>query len=72
MPTARGKGIQRALISARARLAAERGCDLLGAWAEPDGPSAANLVRMGMRQIGVRRHYVYNPGGGPGGPGDRG
>jgi GNAT superfamily N-acetyltransferase len=68
VPTARGKGIQRALISARARIAAERGCDLLGAWAEPGGPSAANLVRMGMRQIGVRRHFVYEPGSGPGGP----
>jgi MOSC domain-containing protein YiiM len=65
VPSARGKGIQRALIAARARIAAERGCDLLGAWAEPDGPSAANLVRMGMRQVGVRRHFVYNPPTGP-------
>lgn len=57
----RGRGIQRALIAARARHAIELGCDLVGSWAEPDGPSAANLTRMGLRQIGVRRQYAYQP-----------
>jgi MOSC domain-containing protein YiiM/GNAT superfamily N-acetyltransferase len=59
--SARGRGIQRALISARVQLAAERGCDVVGAWADPDGASAHNLKRMGMRSIGVRRHYSYVP-----------
>ena len=61
IPSARGRGIQRALISARVQLAMERGCDLIGAWAEPDGPSAHNIGRMGMRGIGTRNHYLYVP-----------
>jgi MOSC domain-containing protein YiiM/GNAT superfamily N-acetyltransferase len=66
VPEARGRGIQRALISARVRLAAELGCDLVGAWAEPGEVSAANLERMGMRAIGVREHYLYTPPGAAG------
>jgi MOSC domain-containing protein YiiM/N-acetylglutamate synthase-like GNAT family acetyltransferase len=62
LPHARGKGIQRALIAARAALAAELGCDLIGAWAEPDKQSSANLQRMGLGQIGTRDHFVYKPG----------
>ena len=61
IPSARGRGIQRALIAARVKLAIERGADLVGACAEPDGPSARNLESMGMRQIGTRRHYLYVP-----------
>ena len=61
IPRARGRGIQRALISARVQLAIERGCDIVGAWAEPEGPSAHNLKRMGMRVIGTRRHFLYVP-----------
>jgi MOSC domain-containing protein YiiM len=60
-PEARGRGIQRALISARAKHALELGCDLVGSWAEPDGPSSANLERMGMRPIGTRRNFPYEP-----------
>jgi len=52
VPDARGRGIQRALIAARVALAVERGCDLVGAWAEPDKFSSANLEQMGLRQIG--------------------
>ena len=63
MPEARGRGLQRALIAARVRLAAERGCDLVGAWAEEGGRSASNLERMGLRQIGIREHYSYVPAG---------
>jgi MOSC domain-containing protein YiiM/N-acetylglutamate synthase-like GNAT family acetyltransferase len=63
VPEARGRGIQRALISARTRIAAERGCDLVGAWAEDGGRSSANLQRMGLRQIGIREHYQYLPVG---------
>ena len=61
IPSARGRGIQRALIAARVKLAIERGVDLLGACAGPDGPSAHNLKGMGMRPIGTRRHYLYVP-----------
>lgn len=57
-PEARGQGIQRALIAARARHAASLGCDLVGSMAEPDGPSAANLERMGLRVFGSRRMYA--------------
>lgn len=61
IPDARGRGIQKAFISARVHLARERGCDLVGAWAKPQGVSASNASRMGMRQIGLRRHFRYTP-----------
>lgn len=61
VPGARGRGIQRALIRARARLATERGCDLLGASAEPGSISAANLERTGFRRIGSRELHRYEP-----------
>jgi MOSC domain-containing protein YiiM/GNAT superfamily N-acetyltransferase len=60
-PEARGRGIQRALIAARVRAAIEAGCDLVGASAEPDGVSARNLERTGMRRIGTRTIYEYVP-----------
>jgi GNAT superfamily N-acetyltransferase len=60
---ARGRGIQRALIGARARLAAEQGCDLLGASAEVGSVSARNLERMGFEQFGSREHHRYVPAG---------
>ncbi len=61
-PEARGRGIQRALIAARARAAAEGGCDLIGSSAEPGGVSARNLQRAGLRRIGQRGNYEYQPG----------
>ncbi len=64
-PEVRGRGIQRALISFRARAALESGCDLVGAQAEPDGVSARNLERCGLRLIGRRDNYVYVPGSAP-------
>lgn len=60
-PEARGRGIQRALIAARARAAQAAGCDLVGATAEPDYVSARNLEQMGMRQVGLRLQYEYEP-----------
>ena len=60
-PQARGRGFQRALISARARAAAEAGCDLSGAAAEPGSISAANLQQAGLRRVGARGHYIYDP-----------
>lgn len=60
-PEARGRGIQRALIAARARAAAELGCNLVGASAEPELVSARNLVQSGMRLLGTRSNYIYEP-----------
>jgi MOSC domain-containing protein YiiM/ribosomal protein S18 acetylase RimI-like enzyme len=57
VPAARGRGIQRALIAERARLAAEAGCDVLGAAVDPGGRSAVNLEGMGFRRVGARGHY---------------
>ncbi len=54
VPAARGRGIQRALIGARSRLAAERGCDLVAAWALAGAHSSANLERAGLARIGQR------------------
>jgi MOSC domain-containing protein YiiM/GNAT superfamily N-acetyltransferase len=62
-PAERGKGIQGAAIAARARLAGERGCDLIGASAAPGDASARNLERMGLRLVGTREHYRYVPPG---------
>jgi GNAT superfamily N-acetyltransferase len=53
-PSARGNGYQRALIAARAKLAAEAGCELVAAWALVDAHSSRNLARAGLRRIGQR------------------
>jgi MOSC domain-containing protein YiiM len=58
---ARGRGIQRAFIAARARAAQQFGCDLVGASAEPELVSARNLERAGMRRLGIRSNYIYEP-----------
>jgi len=60
-PESRGRGIQSALIAARVAHAIDKGCDLVGSWAELDGPSGVNLKRRGMRAIGMRRNYRYEP-----------
>lgn len=62
-PGVRGKGIQRAAIAARARLAVELGCDLIGASAVPGDVSARNLEQMGLHLVGRREHYRYVPPG---------
>ena len=46
---------------ARAQKALSLGCDLVGSQAEPKGPSATNLERMGLRLIGQRSQYKYEP-----------
>ncbi|MDP8904973.1 MAG: GNAT family N-acetyltransferase [Chloroflexota bacterium] len=63
VPAARGRGIQRALIRERARLANEQGCDLVGAWAEVSSVSAANMSAVGLRKVGLRQHQRYAPAG---------
>jgi GNAT superfamily N-acetyltransferase len=60
-PAARGRGIQRALVAVRASAAREAGCTLVGASAEPDEISATNLERMGLRRVGTRMSYEYEP-----------
>jgi GNAT superfamily N-acetyltransferase len=62
-PEFRGRGLQRALISTRARAAAQSGCDLVGAAAEPSGISAHNLEACGLRRLATRQHYLYVPRG---------
>ena len=54
VPGARGRGIQRALIDARSRLAADRGCDLVAAWAMAGAHSSANLELAGLERVGQR------------------
>lgn len=56
---AQGRGIQRSLIAARMRHALDQGCDVVGSWAETEGPSSTNLQRMGFRTIGARRQFKY-------------
>jgi len=60
-PDVRRRGLQRALIAARARLAAELGCDLLTSQAPPDGTSERNLVRMGFRRVAAKNVYRFDP-----------
>jgi MOSC domain-containing protein YiiM/GNAT superfamily N-acetyltransferase len=62
VPAARGRGIQRALIAARVKLAAAEGCDVVGAWAGAGSVSTRNLERVGMRLVGRREQYRYRPG----------
>jgi MOSC domain-containing protein YiiM/GNAT superfamily N-acetyltransferase len=61
VPAARGRGIQRALIAARAQLARDEGCELLGSAAIAATPSAINLQRTGFAAIGRRELHRYVP-----------
>ncbi|MFL5675568.1 MAG: GNAT family N-acetyltransferase [Chloroflexota bacterium] len=54
VPAARGRGIQRALIDARSRLAARHGCSLVAAWALADAHSSANLTRAALPRVAGR------------------
>lgn len=57
----RGRGIQRALIAARIRLAAELGCDQVTSQARPDSVSERDLGRLGLRRLVVRDVYRFDP-----------
>lgn len=61
IPGARGRGLQRALISARARLAAQQGCDIVVSSAAPDSVSERNLWEMGLARVGIRTLYRFDP-----------
>lgn len=61
LPEWRGRGIQRALIAARARLAQELGCDTVSSQAAPESVSERNLLRMGLEQLTIRDVYRFDP-----------
>ncbi len=61
LPEARGRGVQRALLAARAERAEALRCDVIGAAAVDGGASAENVRRMGFRRVGTRRAYRYEP-----------
>jgi GNAT superfamily N-acetyltransferase len=50
----RGLGIQRAMIAARARVAADAGCTHIAAWALASTHSSRNLALAGMPLVGER------------------
>jgi GNAT superfamily N-acetyltransferase len=54
LPSQRGRGIQRAMIAARARVAVEQGCEVIAAWALAAAHSSRNLERARMPRIGAR------------------
>ncbi|HUF91568.1 MAG TPA: GNAT family N-acetyltransferase [Candidatus Limnocylindria bacterium] len=56
-PEARGRGIQQALIAARAARAMQLGCDLVGASADLGSSSLRNLERAGFRPVATRGRY---------------
>jgi MOSC domain-containing protein YiiM/GNAT superfamily N-acetyltransferase len=60
-PDARGRGIQRALIAARARVAGEHGCDTVSSHAEPDSTSIRNLAALGFRPVHTTHVYRRGP-----------
>lgn len=61
LPQFRGRGVQRALIAARADHARRIGCDLIGASTIEDGASARNVERLGFRRVATRRSYPTVP-----------
>jgi GNAT superfamily N-acetyltransferase len=60
LPGWRGRGIYRALIAYRARLAAARGYRYLYVDASPD--SQPILARLGFSRLAVTTPYVWDPG----------
>jgi MOSC domain-containing protein YiiM/GNAT superfamily N-acetyltransferase len=60
---ARGLGIQRALIAARARIAIERRCTVVTASALVGSRSARNLEMMGFRPVHEQALHRFDPAG---------
>ncbi|CAN5123836.1 hypothetical protein BH23CHL9_BH23CHL9_11770 [soil metagenome] len=56
-PAFRGRGLQSALIVARAELAHAAGCDIIGASTVEGGASARNVERLGFERVATRRDY---------------
>lgn len=63
IPEARGRGIHRALIAARARAAESLGCDLVTAEANPGTPSERNQLAMGLVRVSTRAFVPIPPAG---------
>jgi MOSC domain-containing protein YiiM/GNAT superfamily N-acetyltransferase len=61
LPAARGKGIQRALIAERIRLAIERRCTIVTASALAGSASARNLEGTGFRPVHKQSLYRFDP-----------
>src|SRR5258706_1340975 len=61
LPAARGRGIQRALIAERIRLAMERRCTIVTASALVGSRSARNLAAIGFRPLPERALYLFDP-----------
>jgi hypothetical protein len=61
IPSARNRGAQRALLQARLKIAAERGCDLVMMGASPGSTSQRNAERQGFR-IAYTRIKWRKPG----------
>ncbi len=57
IPAARARGLQRALISARGRIAADHGCQAVAASAIAGGASARNLEAMGFEVLSRQALY---------------
>jgi MOSC domain-containing protein YiiM/GNAT superfamily N-acetyltransferase len=57
----RGRGLQRALIRERIRVAIEEGCDLIAAHTGVDNTSERNVTVCGLRRIGTRDMYTFDP-----------
>jgi GNAT superfamily N-acetyltransferase len=61
LPAARGRGIQRALIAERIRLATDRRCTTVTACALVGSASARNLEAIGFRPIHEQALYRFDP-----------
>jgi GNAT superfamily N-acetyltransferase len=57
VPAARAQGVQSALVATRIAVAKDAGCDIVCSLAEPDSPSARNLVRAGLAVAGARTYW---------------
>ncbi|GAB7324544.1 hypothetical protein MBLNU13_g08448t1 [Cladosporium sp. NU13] len=57
---ARGKGVHKALLSERIRVAKEMGCDMVIAAAREGSGSARNIERAGLRKIFTCKTYTKN------------
>ena len=70
LPEARGRGAQAALMAARVREGAARGCHWVSTetWPESPGhpnPSQHNMQRLGLTALYLRPAWVFRPGPGP-------
>ncbi len=63
IPSARNRGAQLALLQARLRFAADRGCDLAMMGAQPGSTSQRNAERQGFRIVYTRIKWQLRPTG---------